>query len=167
MSSLRVSPVRTLYCVKFFRCSAVAEIYTKFADIFQKRAGKSSLPSFFSTIELKDNMEAFKMVELDHVPVIMHFGPKSNKPTKFENSNLNDPHALLNFMLTQTGSQMNVESVMNHQQSQYSKPMIFLAVMTVIAGLIYCGVVSASSVFFNPIIWSLLSIVNYLIICYD
>lgn len=107
------------------------------------------------------------MVELDHVPVIMHFGPKSNKPTKFENSNLNDPHALLNFMLTQTGSQMNVESVMNHQQSQYSKPMILLAVMTVIAGLIYCGVVSASSVFFNPIIWSLLSIVNYLIICYD
>ena len=147
-------------------CRTVAEVYSKYAEIFMKNAASPDFPPFFSTIELKDNVEAFKMVELDHVPVILHFGPKSNKPTKFENSNPNDPHALLNFMLIQSGAKMNVESIIE-QQSGYSKTMIVSAIVLVLAGLIYSGVFSASSVFLNPVIWSLISIVrefNYKII---
>ena len=39
-----------------------AEMFKLTMDTFNKKAKKGPLPSFFATIELKSNIEAFKMV---------------------------------------------------------------------------------------------------------
>lgn len=98
---------------------------------------------------------------LDQVPVIMHFGPEKRQPTKFENLNPNEQGALLNFMATQSGSQLNLQDAMKPEPN-HNVLIFFATIAAVLAALIYSGALSASSVFKNTIIWSISIIVeNY------
>ena len=49
---------------------------------------------------------------LDRVPVIMHFGPGSREPKRLENFNPLDAGALLNFFVSQSGSEMNIHEAL-------------------------------------------------------
>lgn len=130
-----------------------AETFAKFSNIFCKKGKMGKNPSFFASIELRDNMEAFQMMGLDHVPVIMHFGPEARVPTKYENKDPNDPAYLLQFFATQSGSEINMAQVMKPEPN-YSYTIIFASTVIVLAGLMFTGKLPVSTVFQNTYLWS-------------
>lgn len=97
---------------------------------------------------------------LDHVPVIVHFGPEQRKPKHFENFNPNDHTALLNFFTAQSGSQLNLEEAMKPEPN-YNHLLVGVTAAAIIGGLIYTGALSASTVFKNVYIWSIAIMVNF------
>ena len=73
---------------------------------------------------------------LQHVPVIYHFGPESMAPKSFENNNPNDKGALLRFVATQTGSQINEEDAFKPEKN-HSALILTVSVVAILAGLMY------------------------------
>lgn len=152
----------TLHGCKYFLiffCRIVAESFAKFVDLFSRKAKTGRFPSFFATIELKNNIEAFQMMGLDHVPIIMHFGPDARAPKKFENNDPNDHSQLLRFFATQSGAEINVENSMK-PEPRYSLPIVLVSVTIVLAGLILTGKLPVSMILQNSFIWSVATMVN-------
>lgn len=101
------------------------------------------------------------MMGLDHVPVIMHFGPEARAPKKYENNDPNDQNNLLRFFATQSGADINVEEILKPEPS-YSLPIILVSVTVVLAGLVITGKLPVSMILQNSYIWSISIMVNIL-----
>lgn len=99
------------------------------------------------------------MMGLDHVPVIMHFGPEARAPKKYENNDPNDQNTLLRFFATQSGADINVEEVLKPEPS-YSLPIILVSVAVVLAGLVITGKLHVSMILQNSYVWSISIMVN-------
>ena len=91
---------------------------------------------------------------LQHVPVIYHFGPDSMAPKSFENTNPNDKGALLRFVATQTGSQINEEDAFKPEKN-HSALILTVSVFAILAGLMYVEFLTPAMVFKNFYIWSI------------
>ena len=97
---------------------------------------------------------------LDHVPVIMHFGPEKREPKTFGGLNPNDPSSLLNFITEQSGSKLDVQIALQPSVN-YKKAILLATLSAILVGLLlYTGVISASTVFQNSLIWSVSILVN-------
>lgn len=131
----------------------MAETYLKFVSHFNRKAKAGRFPSFFATIELKSNIEAFQMMGLDHVPIIMHFGPDARAPTKYENNDPNNHSHLLHFFVIQSGADLNVEDSLRPGPN-YSLPIFFFSISLVLGGLILTGKLPVAMIFQNSYIWS-------------
>lgn len=101
------------------------------------------------------------MMGLDHVPVIMHFGPEARAPKKYENNDPNDQNNLLRFFATQSGADINVEEILKPEPS-YSLPIILVSIAIVLAGLVFTGILPVSIILQNSYIWSISIMVNIL-----
>lgn len=89
----------------------------------------------------------------------MHFGPKSRAPSLFENLNPNDIGALLKFITVQSESTLNIEDAIKPDPN-YNSIIVFACAAAFIAGLIFTGLIKASTIFQNTYIWSILINVN-------
>lgn len=150
-----------------FYCRFAAESFIKLSRVFNKKAKSGRLPCFFATIELKNNMEAFQLMGLNHVPVIMHFGPNARAPEKYENNDPNDSSQLLRFFATQSGANINVEEVLKPGPN-YSLLIVLVSVTVTLAGLILSGKLPISIILQNTYIWSVSIMVkiDYLVECF-
>ena len=137
----------------------MAETYVKYINLFRRKAQVGLFPSFFATIELKNNMEAFQMMGLDHVPIIMHFGPDARAPKKFENNDPSDHSQLLRFFATQSGAEIDVENSLKPGPN-YSLPIVLASITIVLAGLILTGKLPILMILQNSYIWSVSIMVN-------
>lgn len=90
---------------------------------------------------------------LDHVPVIMHFGPEARVPKKYENNDPNDPTKLLQFFATQSQSEINIEEIMKPEPN-YNLKIVLASAVVVLTGLVLSGKLPASVIFNNTYIWS-------------
>ena len=97
---------------------------------------------------------------LDHVPVVMHFGPNNREPIKLENNNLVDPFHLLNFITSQSGARINFEEALKPEKS-YVLHILVASLVFGLLGLVYFGKVPASLIFQNDYIWSALILVSF------
>lgn len=111
------------------------------------------LPTYFATIELRENIEAFQIMGLDHVPVIMHFGPESRAPKKYENNDPNDPTKLLQFFATQSHSEINIEDIMK-PETNHNLKIVLASAVVILSGLVLSGKLPASVIFKNTYFWS-------------
>lgn len=151
MSILWVINIRKNIINLFNRIAA--DLFTKFSNVFTKKSKMRRFPSYFATIELKDNIEAFQIMGLDHVPVIMHFGPEARAPKKYENSDPNDPTKLLQFFASQSHSEIEIDQIMK-PRSNLKLNIMFAAAILVLTGLVLSGKLPASIIFKNTYFWS-------------
>lgn len=156
--------------------SEADKVFRLVSKVFGKKAKKSPFKSFFCTIDLKTNVEAFNKVNqnfkliylliiltnkmgVEYVPMILHFGPDSRLPTKYDDNSPSDSVALMKFVVVQSKSQSHVESSMIFEKNQFGN-ILAGTILIAIAGLILSGKVSASSVLKNEYVWSFFIMVN-------
>lgn len=94
----------------------------------------------------------------------MHFGPRARAPSIFENLNPNDIGALLKFITVQSESTLNIEDAIKPDPN-YNSIIVFACAAAFIAGLIFTGLIKASTIFQNTYICSILINVNVNYFC--
>lgn len=96
---------------------------------------------------------------LDHVPVIFHFGPGSRAPKSFENTNPNEKGALLNFIASQSNSEINFEEAFKPPKD-HSILVSAVTIAVILGGLMFAKILTPAMVFKNAYIWSIFIVVR-------